>query len=163
MTVTTFQDAFSRDILLRAYPGASLYLCGNALVSDPAAIRCQGGVWTVAHEPVSPGNPDVLTLVAEKSDLMGLALVDQGIESFEGLTGLQHLVYLDISGNPVRDLSFLAAFPALRTVKLVAVDGADYAVLASLPALEAVYVDEGALSAVLDALSGTDVDVIVKR
>ena len=65
--------------------------------------------------------------------------------------------------HPVRDLSFLAAFPALRTVKLVAVDGADYAVLASLPALEAVYVDEGALSAVLDALSGTDVDVIVKR
>ena len=50
-----------------------------------------------------------------------------------------------------------------RTVKLVAVDGADYAVLASLPALEAVYVDEGALSTVLDALSGTDVDVIVKR
>ena len=33
----------------------------------------------------------------------------------------------------------------------------------ALPALEAVYVDEGALSAVLDALSGTDVDVIVKR
>ena len=163
VTVTTFQDAFSRDILLRAYQGTSLYLCGNALVSDPAAIRRQGGVWTVAHEPVSPGSPDVLTLVAEKSDLMGLALVDQGIESFEGLTGLQHLVYLDISGNPVRDLSFLAAFPALRTVKLVAVDGADYAVLASLPALEAVYVDEGALSAVLDALSGTDVDVIVKR
>jgi len=163
VTVTTFQDAFSRDILLRAYQGTSLYLCGNALVSDPAAIRCRGGVWTVAYEPVSPGNPDVLTLVAEKSDLMGLALVDQGIESFEGLTGLQHLVYLDISGNPVRDLSFLAAFPALRTVKLVAVDGADYAVLASLPALEAVYVDEGALSAVLDALSGTDVDVIVKR
>ena len=163
VTVTTFQDAFSRDILLRAYQGTSLYLCGNALVSDPAAIRCRGGVWTVAYEPVSPGSPDVLTLVAEKSDLMGLALVDQGIESFEGLTGLQHLVYLDISGNPVRDLSFLAAFPALRTVKLVAVDGADYAVLASLPALEAVYVDEGALSAVLDALSGTDVDVIVKR
>ena len=162
VTVTTFQDAFSRDILLR-YQGTSLYLCGNTLVSDPAAIRRQGGVWTVAHEPVSPGNPDVLTLVAEKSDLMGLALVDQGIESFEGLTGLQHLVYLDISGNPVRDLSFLAAFPALRTVKLVAVDVADYAVLASLPALEAVYVDEGALSAVLDALSGTDVDVIVKR
>jgi TIR domain. len=163
VTVTTFQDAFSRDILLRAYQGTSLYLCGNALVSAPAAIRRQGGVWTVAHEPVSPGNPDVLTLVAEKSDLMGLALVDQGIESFEGLTGLQRLVYLDISDNPVRDLSFLAAFPALRTVKLVAVDGADYAVLASLPALEAVYVDEGALSAVLDALSGTDVDVIVKR
>ena len=98
VTVTTFQDAFSRDILLRAYQGTSLYLCGNALVSDPAAIRRQGGVWTVAHEPVSPGNPDVLTLVAEKSDLMGLALVDQGIESFEGLTGLQHLVYLDIGG-----------------------------------------------------------------
>lgn len=163
VTVTTFQDAFSRDILLRTYQGTSLYLCGNALVSDPAAIRCQGGVWTVAHEPVSPGSPDVLTLVAEKSDLVGLALVDQGIESFEGLTGLQNLVYLDISGNPVRDLSFLVAFPALRTVKLVAVDGADYAVLAALPALEAVYVDEGALSTVLDALSGTDVDVIVKR
>ena len=163
VTVTTFQDAFSRDILLRTYQGTSLYLCGNALVSDPAAIRRQGGVWTVAHEPVSPGSPDVLTLVAEKSDLVCLALVDQGIESFEGLTGLQNLVYLDISGNPVRDLSFLVAFPTLRTVKLIAVDGADYAVLAALPALEAVYVDEGALSTVLDALSGTDVDVIVKR
>ncbi len=161
--ITAFRDSFSRDVLLRAYRGTSLYLCGNVLVSDPAAIRRRDGVWTVAGTPVEPGRPDVLALAAEKEDLVYLALVDQGIESGEELTALQNLAYLDISGNPIRDLSFLRAFPGLRTVKLLGVDAADYAVLAALPALEAVYVDEGALGPVLDALEGTDVDVIVKR
>ena len=160
--ITAFQDSFSRDVLLKAYGGTSLYLCGNTLVSDPAAIRREDGGWTVAGTLVEPGSPDVLAPVAEKEDLTYLALVDQGIESFDGLTACKNLVYLDISGNPVRDLSFLSAFPALRTVKLMGVDAADYAVLAALPALEAVYVDEGALSPVLDALEGTDADVIVK-
>lgn len=162
VSITTFQDSFSRDILLRAYQETSLYLCGNALVSDPSAIRFQGGAWTAGGVPVEPGRGDVLPLVIEKKDLACLALVDQGIGSFDELAALDGLVYLDISGNPVRDLSFLSAFPAIKTLKLIGVDAKDYSVLRSLPALEAVYVDLAALEPVLDVLEGTDVDVIVK-
>ena len=161
--ITTFKDGFSRDILLRAYEGASLYLCGNAMVSDPSAIRYGGGTWSVAGTPVEAGRPDVLALAAEKRDLTYLALVDQGIESFDALSALPQLVYLDISGNPVRDLSFLRSLPALRTLKVIDTDALDYAVLRQMPALETVYVDEASLDAVLDALEGADVDVVVKR
>lgn len=161
--ITVFQDSFTRDILLRAYSGASLYLCGNALISDPAAIRYADGAWSVGGTPVRSGDPDVLKVVVKKKGVTHLALVDQGIESFGALSTMEQLVYLDISGNPVVDLSFLRSLPALRTVKLMGIEAADFSALRELPALTTVYVDEASLGAVLDVLGDTAVDVVVKR
>lgn len=161
--ITEFKDSVSRDILLRAYDGQSLYLCGNYLVSDPSAIRYAGGIWYVGDTPAEAGRPDVLALAAQKGSLACLALVNEGIEDFSALQDLPRLEYLDISGNPVKDLSFLSALPDLRILKLIGVEAADFSLLGTLPALETVYVDYEALESVLDALGDRSVDVIVKR
>ena len=161
--ITVFKDSFSRDLLLRGYADASLYLCGNTMVSDPSAIRYADGVWTVESEEVEAGTSNVLELVVQKGSISYLALVDQGVRSFDALSAMPQLVYLDISGNPAEDLAFLQSLPALKTLKLIDVPAADYSVLRTLPALETVYVDFASASAVLDALEGCAVDVIVKR
>lgn len=161
--ITAFKDSVSRDILLRAYEGVSLYLCGNYLVSDPSAIRYAGGVWYVGDVTAEAGHPDVLELAAQKGSLTCLALVNEGIEDFDALSALPQLVYLDISGNPVRDLSFLRSLPGLKTVKLMDIGATDYAALDALAELETVYVSYDVLDQVLDALGDRDVDVVVKR
>ncbi len=161
--ITAFRDSVSRDILLRAYEGQTLYLCGNTMVSDPSLIRYVGGTWRVGTSEVQTGRPDVLELVTKKDSVTYLALVNEDIESFDALSAMPQLVYLDISGNPVRDLSFLQSLPDLKILKLIGVDATDYAVLQNLPALETVYVEYASLDAVLHALGDRDVDVIVKR
>ncbi len=161
--ITEFKESFSRDILLSGYEEASLYLCGNTMVNDPSAIRYADGIWYVGGSQVSAGNANVLELVVQKGTISYLALVYQGVESFDALSAMPQLVYLDVSGNPVGDLSFLQSLPNLKTLKLIDVAATDYSVLRSLPALETVYVDYASAGAVLDALGDRAVDVIVKR
>lgn len=161
-TPLEFKDSVTRDILLRNYEEASLYLCGNTMAADPSAIRRVNGAWYVGKSKVQPGNPSVLELVAQKRNIAHLALVDQGIESFDALVSMSKLQYLDISGNPVTDLGFLASLPDLKTLRIVDVGATDYSVLSSLPALETVYVEYASAGAVLDALGDSDVDVVVK-
>lgn len=161
--ITVFRDSVSRDILLRAYEGESLYLCGNYLVSDPSAIRFRGGVWYVGDEQAEAGRDDVLDLAIEKGPLTYLALVNESIGSFDALSALPELLYLDVSGNPVSDLSFLRSLPGLKTLKLIDVPATDYSALGVLDELETVFVSYDALDAVLAALGDRDVDVVVKR
>ena len=161
--ITEFKDSVSQDILLRAYEGQNLYLCGSYMVSDHAAIRYAGGLWYVGDAPAAAGRPEVLALAAQKGELKHLALVNEGIETFDTLSDLSRLVYLDISGNPVKDLSFLTALSELETLKLIDIGAEDFSVLAALPALKTVYVDYNALKPVLDVLGDGTVDVIVKR
>ena len=161
--ITEFKDSLSRDILLRSYEEASLYLCGNTMVTDPSAIRYANGIWYVEGLPVEAGTSNVLEPVVQKESVSYLALVNEGIGSFDALSAMPQLQYLDISGNPVKDLAFLESLPNLKTLKLIDVNAADYSVLYALPALETVYVDYASADAVLDALGDRDVDVIVKR
>ena len=161
--ITEFKDSVSRDILLSGYEGASLYFCGNTMVSDPSAIRCCDGAWYVGDAQVEPGSPGILDRVVQKGSVSYLALVNERIESFDALSAMPQLVYLDISGNPVTDLAFLGTLSNLKTLKLVGVAATDFSVLRSLPALETVTIDYASAAAVLDALGDRDVDVIVKR
>lgn len=161
--ITEFKDSLSRDILLRGYEDASLYLCGNTMVSDPSAIRYADGVWSVGGAAVKEGSSNVLELVVEKEQISYLALVFQDVSSFDALSSMEQLVYLDISGNPVDDLTFLQSLPSLKTLKLIDVQATDYSVLRTLPALETVYVDFASADAVLTALGDRAVDVVVKR
>ena len=161
--VTVFKDSFSRDVLLSGYEGASLYLCGSAMVSDPSAIRYADGVWTVGDTAVAAGDAGTLEFVVQKKGIRYLALVNEGVESFDALSSMPQLVYLDISGNPATDLAFLQSLTELKTLKLIDVPVSDYSVLYTLPALETVYVDFASADAVLDALKDRAVDVVVKR
>ena len=161
--VTEFKDSVSRDILLRAYEGESLYLCGNTLVSESAAIRYRDGEWYVLDTRIEPGrSKGVPDAILQKTSVRYLALVNEGIESFDALAAMPQLVYLDVSGNPVRDLSFLRSLGALKTLKLIGVTAEDWSVLRELPALEAVYVDYESAKPVLELLGDTAVDIIVK-
>lgn len=163
LEITEFKDSISRDILLRSYEDASLYLCGNTMVNDPSAIRYANGNWYVGEAQTETGSAGVLEAVVQKAAVSYLALANQGIESFDALAGMPQLVYLDISGNPVGDLAFLESLPNLKTLKLIDVAATDYSVLRKLPALESVYVDYASADAVLNALGDSAVDVIVKR
>ena len=161
--ITEFKDTISRDILLSGYEEVSLYLCGNMMVTDPSAIRRVNGIWYVGESKVQEGNSSVLETVVQKSNILYLALVNEGIESFDALSAMPQLQFLDISGNPVTDLDFLKSMPNLKTLKLIDVAATDYSVLRMLPTLETVYVDYASADAVLDALGDRTVDVIVKR
>lgn len=162
-TPLEFKDGFALHVLLSNYKEASLYLCGNTMVTDPTAIRRVDGLWYAEGSKVQPGSPSVLELVVQKSSVSYLALVNENVESFDALAAMPQLQFLDISGNPVTDLGFLASLPNLKTLKLIDTGVSDYSVLASLPALETVYVDYASADGVLDALGDSDVDVIVKR
>ena len=161
--ITEFKDSVSRDILLSGYGEASLYFCGNTMVSDSTAIRYGNGAWYVGDSQVEPGSPSILESVAQKDFVLYLALVNERIESFDALSAMPQLTYLDIGGNPVNDLSFLESLKNLKTLGLIDVAATDYSVLRSLPALETVTVDLASAKAVLDALGDREVDVIVKR
>ena len=161
--ITEFKDSVSRDILLSGYGEPSLYFCGNTMVSDPTAIRYANEAWYVGDSKVEPGSPSILEIVAQKESVRYLALVNERIESFDALSAMPQLVYLDISGNPVGDLAFLETLKNLKTLKLIDVAATDYSVLRALPALETVTVDYASADAVLDALGDRAVDVIVKR
>ncbi|MBR3129433.1 MAG: hypothetical protein IKF65_02800, partial [Clostridia bacterium] len=161
--ITEFRDSVSRDILLSGYVEATLYFCGNTMVSDPTAIRYANGAWYVGNAKVEAGNPSILELVVQKESVSYLALVNERIESFDALSAMPQLTYLDISGNPVGDLAFLESLRNLKTLKLIDVAATDYSVLRALPALETVTVDYASAEAVLDALGDRAVDVIVKR
>ncbi len=161
--ITEFRDSVSRDILLSGYAEATLYFCGNTMVSDPTAIRRCDGTWYVGNAKVEAGNPSILELVVQKESVSYLALVNERIESFDALSAMPQLTYLDISGNPVGDLAFLGTLSNLKTLKLIDVAATDYSVLRALPALETVTVDYASAEAVLDALGDRAVDVIVKR
>ncbi len=161
--ITEFKDSISRDILLSGYEEDSLYLCGNTLVSDPSAIRYAEGVWYVGESQIAAGTTNILEIIVQKNSVSYLALVCQGVESFNALSAMPQLQYLDISGNPVADLTFLKKLPNLKTLKLIDVAATDYSVLRELPALETVYVDYASTDAVLDVLGDLAVDVIVKR
>ena len=163
VAITEFKDSIGRDILLSGFEDASLYLCGNTMVSDPSAIRYADGVWTAGGAAVREGGSGVLELVVQKEQISYLALVYQGVSSFDALSSMPQLVYLDISGNPVEDLTFLQSLPSLKTLKLIDVQATDYSVLRTLPALETVYVDFASADAVLNALGDRAVDVVVKR
>lgn len=161
--ITEFKDSISRDILLRSYEEISLYLCGNMMVTDPSAIRRVNGIWYVGESEVLEGSATVLEIVAQKSRVSYLALVNEGIESFDALSAMPQLEYLDISGNPVADLGFLESLQNLKTLKLIDIAASDYSVLRLLPVLETIYVDYASAGTVLDALGDRAVDVIVKR
>ncbi len=162
VTLTTWSDPFTRELLLSRTTGGSLYLCGNAFVSDGTAIGYADGGWNVAGTAVSKGDLSDLSPLAKKTGLTALSLVYQNITDVGALSKLTGLQYLDLSGNRIADLSPLASLTQLQTVKLLHVSAADLSVLNELPALRRVYVSLD-MADRLDGIVSGDFEIIIKE
>lgn len=162
VNVTRFQDALSMEILLNSLDSSYVHLCGNCIVSDAAAIVRADGGWEIGGETVERGPVRKTDYFADKP-IVQLSLVNESLKSADGLEKMETLEYLDLSDNPLTDLSALRAHPALRTVRLLGLDPAlDLSPLASIPNLRTVYVSYdmvGGIGPLVDA----GIDVIVRR
>ena len=85
LEVTKFKDSVSRSVLLKAYDGNSLYLCGDYMVSDPEAIRYKEGKWYIVDELADEGDFTDLGIISSKDKITYLALVNENIKDICGL------------------------------------------------------------------------------
>jgi hypothetical protein len=162
VTVTRFQDAISMELLLKSLGTEYVHICGNCIVSDAAAITRTSEGWAIGGEAVERGPIAKLDYFAGQS-IRQLSLVNESLRKTEGLETLKELSYLDLSDNPLTDLSGLAGLDALETVKLLGLPAdADLSPLAALPALRTVYVSYDMVKAI-GPLVDAGVDVIVRR
>lgn len=163
VTVTRFQDALSMELLLKSLGTEYVHICGSCIVSDAAAIaRTSDGGWAIGGEAVERGPIAKLDYFAGQN-ILQLSLVNENLRKTEGLETLRELTYLDLSDNPLTDLSGLAGLDALETVKLLGLPkDVDLSPLAALPALRTVYVSYDMVDAI-GPLVDAGVDVIVRR
>lgn len=162
LELTEFRDDMTRNILLKAYEGSSLYLCGDYMVSSSEAIRFDHGKWFINDIPVEKSDPLNIDILADKTNIEYLSLVSQGIEALSPLKEMGELVYLDVSGNPCGDLSFLAGMQNLQTLKIIGIK-ADYSVLNRLDNLKYVFVSYDMLDEIMNTVDVSKINIIVKR
>lgn len=162
VSVTSFQDSVSMEILLRSLNSEYVYLCGSRMVSDASVIVRTPDGWEIRGEAIPRGSVSSLRPFQGKG-IRQLALINEKLRSLDGVETMTELTYLDLSGNPVADLSPLRELPALETLLLLDLpEDTDLSVLAELPALRQVYITEnmlGWISPLLDA----GIDVTVRR
>lgn len=162
VTVTRFSSKTSLELMLRAMDSRAVYLCGNALVSDALAIEHGAQGFTLGGEAVERGMLDELDLFADM-ELEELALVRQSLESLEGVEVLATLRYLDLSDNPLCNLSALAALEELETLRILCLPaGVSLAPLTALPHLREVVVSYDMVDRI-EPLLDEGIDVTVKR
>ena len=162
VSITTFSDAVTRDLLLKSLGSQYVYICGNSIVSDASVIKRDGQSWTVGGQPSARGSITDLS-VFEGQDIKQLALVNQSIRDLTGLEKLAGLDYLDISGNDITDLSALAALKELTVLKIEGLPkGADLSAPAGLPSLERVYVSYDMIDSI-KPLADAGIEIVVRR
>lgn len=162
VTVTRFSGKTSLELLLRAMDSRSVYLCGDAIVSDALAIEHRAQGFFLGGEAVTRGALDELSPF-EDLELEELALVCQSLESLEGAEALASLRYLDLSGNPITDLSPLAALTELESLRILCLPAeTSLAPLTALPSLHEVTVSYD-MVARIEPLLDAGMEVIVQR
>ncbi len=162
LEVTEFKDGVSRAILLKAYDGTSLYLCGDYMVSKADAIRYRNGSFYIGEMKAERSSFSDLSSIVSKEKIAYLSLVNQGISDLSPLAQMKQLVYLDISGNAVDDLSFLSDLRDLEVLKIIGIR-ADLSMIGDLKKLKYLYVDEEGYDEAADAVDTGLVDIVVKR
>ncbi len=161
VTVTSWGDDLLRDVMLQAVSSESVYLCGNAVISSPDAIRFSDGQWFAGETAVENGGIDDFSALSGKS-LKQLALAYQALGDISGITEFPELEYLDLSGNDISDLAPLAQLGQLRVLKIEHIPASDLSSLKNCPSLRFVYVSEDMLPRVHDMLDAS-FDVVVKN
>ena len=163
LEVTKFKDSVSRNVLLKAYDGSSLYLCGDYMVSDAGAIRYKEGRWYVGEDEVTEGDFSDLSIISSKENITYLSLVNENISDISELKKMDQLVYLDLSSNPINDLSVLSELKDLQYLKLIDVNINDYSFLKELSNLKYLYVTYDVIDEVLNYIDTSKVDLVVKK
>lgn len=162
IVVTTFNSSLSLELLLRSLDGESVYLCGNAIVSDALAIERTEAGWAVNGETMARGPVDSFAPFAGET-ITQLALVNENLSSLEGVEALPSLRYLDLSDNPVSDLTPLKKLEQLQTLRVLSLpEGTDLAPLAALPALRQVTVSYDMIDRIAPLVEA-GIDVIVNK
>ena len=161
--ITQFKDNVSRNVLLKAYDGSSLYFCGSYMVSDPEAIRYKEKEWYVADNKVESSEFGDLEIITGKKKIEYLALVNENISDASELSKMKQLIYLDLSGNPLDDLSFLKDLSELQILKLIDVKVSDFSAIEDLKDLKYLYISYDMLEEVLDHIDTSKVDIVVKK
>ncbi len=164
VTVTRFSDDLSMQILLKSLNGDALFLCGNAIVSDARGIERKNGVWTVLGKEEPRGSVSDRSLTAFQGlKLTQLMLANERVTDITALSGMTELTYLDLSDDPLLDLSPLKNLTALETLVLFGVpEDLDLSVLAEMPALKQVYLSP-AMAGQLDVLTDAGLEVLFRK
>ena len=163
LEITEFKDSVSRNVLLKAYDGTSLYFCGNYMVSDPEAIRYKDGFWYVAENKADKSDFGDLDVLIAKDKIEYLALVNEGISDASKLKGMKQLIYLDLSGNPIDDISFLKDLNDLQILKLIDTKVTDLSAIEGLSNLKYLYISYDMLEEAFDHIDTSKIDVVVKK
>lgn len=158
--INTFKDSASMNILLKTYSGDSLYLCGNTMISKGDVIKYSNGNFYINGEQIEKGKLN--TWDKDDEDIIYLTVCNEEIRDFSILEKCKYLKYLDISGNPINDLSFLIALPELQILKIMNIEALDYSAINKLSNLQYLYIDERQLSLIKEVVNLSDVDVVVK-
>ena len=162
VTVTRFTNRASMELLLRSLESDSLYLCGNALVSDALAIGHGPGGWTLGGETVGRGPIEDLDFLAGLG-VTELALINEELSDLDGIEALPELSYLDLSDNPLADLTPLTGLENLRTLRVLCLPAeTELAVLTRCPALREVCVSYDMIDRI-GPLVEAGIDVIIQR
>ncbi len=162
VTVTRFTSRLSLELLLGSAEGEAVYLCGAALVSDALAIEHGAQGWTIGGEAVGRGPVEDLSLFTDRR-LSQLALVQENLTSLEGIEALDALRYLDLSDNPIDDLTPLAALSELETLRILCLPAeTDLAPLTALPALKEVAVSYDMVDRIVPLLDA-GVRVVIEK
>lgn len=160
--ITEFKDNVARNVLLKAYNGQSLYLFGDYMLSSSEAIRYKDGKWLIDNKVIEKGTFNSLDLISDKTDLLYLAIVNQDIKDFSSLTSLNKLVFLDISGNPIEDLSFIEELTDIQILKIIDTNIKDYSVLTKLNNLKSIYITMDMYEEVSSIIDASVIDIIVR-
>lgn len=162
VTVSTFSDASTLMIALKSSEERYLFLCGNCMVSDASAIVRKNGEWRIGSEVIPKGGIETFSFL-EGKPVEQLALVNEKITGTDTVAGLTGLTYLDISGNPVSDLSGIAGLAKLETLRIVGISpDADLSVLAGMPSLKKIYISYD-LAASAKPLVDAGIEVVIKE
>ena len=163
LEITKFKDKVSRNILIKAYDGTALYLCGDYMVSLNDSIRYRSGSWYIEDQLIEEADFGDLDALITKDQIISLALVNENIADAGKLAEMKGLKYLDISGNPLTDLSFLSELSDLEILKIINVQADDYQVLKKLEKLSMLYISEDMYEDITAIIDPSLVDIVVKK
>lgn len=164
VSVTEFKDNMSMQILLNTLDSKYVHICGNCIVSDPGAIKYSSGEWLVVGESVKKGDVNSVSLI-KKKDLEQLSLINEKLKDLSGIGEMTSLTYLDVSDNPITDLSGIESLKNLETLYILNIpEETDISVLTKLSALKRLYVSVEMIDKIAPIVeSGVDVTVTGNR
>lgn len=154
LEVTTWTSAIMRDLLISQADSAALYACGNAFVTLRTAISYSKGQFRIAGKAAGQGDISNLGSIAEKTELVELALCYQQITDISALKGMHKLQYLDLSGNGIADIMPVVEMGMLKVLKLCHTDVTDLKAALDIPSLQRLYISYDMVKHAENILSG---------